>query len=155
MDETVDNIFKEVDFDQIKDHPNILIAAHFWEKDRYLAAKACYKFMRAIDDLIDDRKALDPDISCFEKEALTDKVNDWIDCLHQQLPGGIISDELLPSITKYKIPFQLYYNFARSMIYDINHNAFETLDDFIDYAEGASNSPASIFLHLSCLDKST
>ncbi|MDO9040372.1 MAG: hypothetical protein Q7U65_03260, partial [Bacteroidota bacterium] len=49
-------IFDSIDFEKIVDHPNILIAAHFWDKERYQAAKNCYKFMRAIDDLIDDYK---------------------------------------------------------------------------------------------------
>ena len=49
--------FNSINFEQIKDHPNILIAANFWDEDRYQAAKTCYKFMRAIDDLIDNHKA--------------------------------------------------------------------------------------------------
>lgn len=50
-------IFNSINFEEIKDHPNILIAARFWDEKRYGAAKTCYKFMRAIDDLIDNQKA--------------------------------------------------------------------------------------------------
>jgi len=39
------------------------------------------------------------------------------------------------------------------MVYDIHHDGFLTFDEFIDYAEGASNGPASVFVHLCCLDK--
>ena len=42
-------IFHSIDFHKIIDHPNILIAANFWEEERFCAAKICYKFMRAID----------------------------------------------------------------------------------------------------------
>ena len=55
--ETYLTIFNQLDFEKIIDHPNILIAANFWDEDRFLAAKTCYKFMRAIDDLIDNYKS--------------------------------------------------------------------------------------------------
>jgi hypothetical protein len=51
--EKIEAVFHSIDFEKIVDHPNILIAAHFWDEERYRAAKICYKFMRAIDDLID------------------------------------------------------------------------------------------------------
>lgn len=41
--------------------------------------------------------------------------------------------------------------FAQSMIYDINHDGFPTLDAFLEYAGGASVAPASIFVHLNGL----
>ena len=50
-------LFNRINFEKIKDHPNILIAANFWDEDRYGAARTCYRFMRAIDDLIDDHKS--------------------------------------------------------------------------------------------------
>ncbi len=43
--------------------------------------------------------------------------------------------------------------FAKSMIYDIDHVGFRTVDDFIEYSQGASVAPASIFVHLSGLTK--
>jgi phytoene/squalene synthetase len=39
------------------------------------------------------------------------------------------------------------------MVFDIHHDGFRTFDEFLDYAEGASNGPASVFVHLCCLDK--
>ena len=35
----------------------------------------------------------------------------------------------------------------------MHHDGFRTFDEFLDYAEGASNGPASVFVHLCCLDK--
>jgi hypothetical protein len=49
-------IFHSINFNKIIDHPNILVAANFWEEERFCAAKICYKFMRTIDDLIDNHK---------------------------------------------------------------------------------------------------
>ena len=39
------------------------------------------------------------------------------------------------------------------MIYDINNIGFATYNDFLIYAEGASVAPASLFVHLCCLQK--
>ena len=64
-------IYNSIDFAHIKDHPNILIAARFWEEERYNAAKACYKFMRAIDDLIDNYKATNTIIAPAERAKLS------------------------------------------------------------------------------------
>ena len=39
------------------------------------------------------------------------------------------------------------------MLYDVTHDGFETLDDFIHYSGGASVAPASIFVHLAGLQR--
>lgn len=153
MDKELKKIISGIDFDHIEKHPNILIAAGFWDNKRYHAARVCYKFMRMIDDLIDDRKALDASISCLEKEELSEKVNSWIDCLEQEAADDPFYRELTTTISTFKIPLQLFHNFARSMIHDINHDGFSTLEEFIEYTEGASVAPASIFVHLCCLSE--
>ena len=141
------SIFNNIDINEIKDHPNILIAAKFWDEERYQAAKTCYIFMRKIDDLIDNRKADEKAIDCMERQVLTDQVKSWIDCIiNNKQQNGIT--EVLKTIKQFKIPLKLFHNFASSMIYDINHEGFETIDDFIHYSEGASVAPASIFVHL-------
>ena len=140
-----------IDFEHIEKHPNILIAANFWDEKRYHAARVCYKFMRMIDDLIDDRKAQDESISCLEKEELSEKVNSWIDCLQYEAAADPFYHELTHTISTFKIPLQLFHNFAKSMIHDINHDGFSTMEEFLGYAEGASVAPASIFVHLCCL----
>jgi hypothetical protein len=71
-------IYNSIDFHQIIDHPNILIAANFWETDRYCAAKSCYKFMRAIDDLIDNHKAKNKLIDVNERKEFVANVDDWL-----------------------------------------------------------------------------
>lgn len=153
MDKEIKGIIDKIDFENIEKHPNILIAASFWDEKRYRAARVCYKFMRMIDDLIDDRRALDESISCLEKEALSDQVNSWIDCLGKEAAKDPFYLELVRTIATFKIPLQLFHNFAKSMIHDINHDGFSTLDEFMEYAEGASVAPASIFVHLCCLSE--
>lgn len=153
MNKELENIINSIAFEEIEKHPNILIAARFWENRRFLAAKTCYRFMRMIDDHIDDRKAKDEAISCIEKEVLTNKVNSWIECLVRNPENDPMIKELTDTISTFHIPLQLFHNFAKSMLYDIDHSGFSTLDDFIEYAEGASVAPASVFVHLCCLSE--
>jgi phytoene synthase len=144
-------IFNSIDFEQINDHPNILIAAQFWDEKRYGAARTLYKFMRTIDDLIDNHKAVNKTISEGEKIHFTEDVNNWLKAI---VNGGIdnsLHSELTDTIKKFRIPSWPLEAFAGSMIYDINNNGFPTLDSFLEYAGGASVAPAAIFVHLAGL----
>jgi phytoene/squalene synthetase len=140
--------FNSIDFHQIKDHPNILIAARFWEEERYNAAKVCYKFMRRIDDLIDDYKASNKTIPPGERNQFTLKVNSWLS--PSVIPDSLqsIKEELNKTIETFIIPYGLFEDFARSMIYDINNDGFPDISSFLEYAKGASVAPASVFVHL-------
>ncbi|HLO57100.1 MAG TPA: squalene/phytoene synthase family protein [Bacteroidales bacterium] len=152
MNQLYQELFNRIDFKRIIDHPNILIAAAFWEEDRYNAAKMCYKYMRAIDDLIDCHKSAHTIIAENEKASFLQSVNTWID--HIEKPQNYDSgNELLETIRTFHIPLWPLETFAKSMIYDIDHNGFATISDFIDYSQGASVSPASIFVHLNGLRK--
>lgn len=153
MDREINRIISNIDFENIQKHPNILIAASFWNEKRYHAAKVCYKFMRMIDDLIDDRKALGDEISCLEQAELSEKVKGWIDCLQTMPESDPFYTELIQTISTFKIPLQLFHNFAKSMLYDISHDGFSSMENFLEYAEGASVAPASIFVHLCCLSE--
>lgn len=148
-------IFNQLDFARIIDHPNILIAANFWEEERYRAAKVCYKFMREIDDFIDNYKSENIQIEQQDKQLFIEKVNTWIGSLQHNEDNGILDRELLLTFSTYKIPYWTMENFARAMIYDINHNGFSSLNSFLEYSRGASIAPASVFVHLCGIRKST
>lgn len=144
-------IFNSIDFEEIKDHPNILIAASFWDDKRYGAAKTFYKFMRAIDDLIDNHKAAHKIISEKEKQRFLAEVNNWLRMIMNGEGKDPVQQELTQTFTKFRIPSWPLEAFAKSMIYDINNNGFPDLKTFIDYAGGASVAPAAIFVHLAGL----
>ncbi len=146
-------IFNSIDFHQIKDHPNILIAARFWEEERYNAAKVCYKFLRAIDDLIDNHKAEKKFIATEERQKFTANVDEWLKMPAVSGNDDPLHKELVITMKKFRIPEWALKDFARSMIYDINNDGFPTLGTFIEYARGASVAPASIFVHLAGLVK--
>lgn len=153
MDNELNKIISNIAFCKIEKHPNILIAARFWEEERYHAARACYGFMRMIDDMIDDRKAGNEAIGCLEQKLLNEKVRNWLACLDQTSGNDPVIRELTETITKFKIPLQLFNNFARSMLFDVDHDGFASFNEFLEYSEGASVAPASVFVHLCCLSE--
>ncbi len=72
-------IFHSIDFQKIKDHPNILISAAFWDAERYGAACTAYKFMRSVDDLIDNYKAEHNTIGEKEQAGFEAYVRSWLE----------------------------------------------------------------------------
>lgn len=144
-------IFKSIDFENILDHPNILIAAKFWDIERYCAARICYKFMRRIDDLVDNHKANKRTIADEKKKEFVADVNEWLKMIIISEDCNPEKVELIKTIDRFNIPLWPLEAFAKSMIYDINNDGFPTLRVFLDYTQGASVAPASIFVHLSGL----
>ena len=146
-------IFQNINFEKIVEHPNILIAAHFWDVERYDAAKTCYRFMRAIDDLIDNYKSEHTVIEPTEQAVLEADVTNWINTILTVKDNNPAPAELLETIQRFKVPAWPLEAFAKSMVYDIYNDGFPTLQAFLDYAAGASVAPASIFVHLCGLTK--
>jgi len=146
-------IFESIDFEKIIDHPNILIAASFWDSERYNAARTCYRFMRSLDDLIDDHKAANKGIAEEDRDRFTSRVRDWMDMLHNGTGTSAAGTELGNVVKRFRIPLWALETFAKSMLYDVTHDGFATLDDFIKYSAGASVAPASIFVHLAGLQE--
>jgi len=144
-------IHNTIDYSKIIDHPNILIAANFWDKERYCAAKTCYKFMRAIDDLIDDHKSKNKLIAPNERKEFTSSVNDWLKIVILSEECNPLQLELIETVKKFRIPLWPLEAFAKSMIYDINNDGFSSIESFLEYSNGASVAPASIFVHLNGL----
>ena len=97
------DIFNTIDFGKIIDHPNILIAAHFWETERYEAAKTCYKFMRTIDDLIDNYKSDHQTIVSDEKVYLEKDVNSWISTVLNSTQENKKEKELIETVRRFHI----------------------------------------------------
>lgn len=146
-------IFESINFEKIIDHPNILIAANFWDNERYCAARTCYRFMRALDDLIDDHKAAHKGINETEQDCFRSDIGQWMAMLEKGLNSAPFNNELGYTVEKFRIPRWSLEAFAESMLYDVTHDGFATLDDFIAYSAGASVAPASIFVHLAGLQE--
>jgi phytoene synthase len=151
MNEQYLELLEKIDFKRIIDHPNILIAAAFWEEDRYRAARVCYKYMRAIDDLIDCHKSVHSVIAENEKDKFIQSVQSWIKMIKDREDTGNGNEELIDTVSRFHIPAWPMEAFAKSMIYDINHSGFSTIEAFLEYSQGASVAPASVFVHLNGL----
>ena len=139
--------FCSIDFEGISKHPNILIAAAFWDRERFEAARIAYRFMRYIDDRVDSYKTEHLTISREEQAGLADDVRSWTDMIRNR-SALTVDQQLVRTWEKFLIPDWPVEAFARAMIYDIHHQGFPTFDSFLDYAEGASVAPAGIFVHL-------
>ena len=126
------NLFNGIDFERIKDHPNILIAASFWDNSRYEAARTFYRFMRTIDDLIDDHKAEHLQFSEDEKKKYVLDVQQWLNTIRNSTRENSLYQELTETIDRFHIPLWPIEAFAKSMVYDINHEGFSTLHQFLE-----------------------
>jgi phytoene/squalene synthetase len=146
-------IFHSINFNKIIDHPNILIAANFWEEERFCAAKICYKFMRTIDDQIDNHKTKNKLIKPEERKMFEANIDEWLKMIIVSNERNPLQQELQETIDKFKIPLWPMEAFAKSMIYDIHNDGFLTLESFLEYSNGASVAPASIFVHLNGIQK--
>ena len=141
-------IVDTLDIERIQKHPNILVAASFWDEERYRAARVCYKFMRDIDDLIDDYKAVHRTIREKDRDRFARRVSDWVESARNGKSRDPFMKELAQTIDRFAIPLWPVETFAESMIYDIGHDGFPTVPAFLNYAGGASVAPSSIFVHL-------
>jgi phytoene/squalene synthetase len=142
------DILNKIPIEQITDHPNILVAAGFWEDERYRAAKTCYAFMRKIDDYIDNYKADNQCIDEKDREKFLAKVEEWLQMIRTSRHSNPFQKELVKTFVRYRIPVWTIEDFARSMVYDINNDGFPTFQSFLDYSTGATVAPSSIFVHL-------
>lgn len=147
------DILSRIPVDQITDHPNILVAAGFWEAERYQSARTCYAFMRKIDDMIDDFKARHKCIEPKDREKFIRKVDEWLRMIRTNQRPNPFQKELITTMNRFRIPVWPIENFARSMVYDINNDGFPDIQAFLDYSEGATVAPSSIFVHLCGISK--
>ncbi len=138
---------RAVDFQQVLSNPILDIAAQVWEGDRYAAFKACYKSMRLIDDLVDDRK-IAGGLSEGEKQLLVSRVNAWLYSLENNGSGGEQQNNLLGVMSEFKIPLWPWVELSKAMIYDLRNDGFKTFNGFLAYSEGACVAPGAIFMHL-------
>ena len=124
------------------------IAARFWEEDRYRAFRACYRSMRAIDDLVDTRKAAGTPITDAEREHLVRQVRSWVEVVRRRADGDIHQRELIAAVERFRIPLWPWERLAEAMIYDLSYDGFDSWRVFRRYCEGAAVAPASVFMHL-------
>lgn len=138
----------DLEFDHILTNPILDIGARVWESDRYRAFQVCYRSMRRIDDLVDNRKESGSPITPGEIRSYEQMIDRWIQAL---TTGSAVDDfqaELIDIRARFAIPVWPWQRLGRAMVYDLHHNGFRSMLAFRRYTEGAAIAPASIFMHL-------
>jgi phytoene/squalene synthetase len=137
-----------LDFSEILTNPILDIAARLWEDERYEAFRVCYRSMRIIDDLVDNRKATGNSISQMEREQYGRMIADWVDSIKSRRPSNDFQEKFIATIERFKIPAWPWEKLASAMVYDLARDAYPTFSTFLRYCEGAAVAPASVFMHL-------
>jgi len=133
-----------------KGTPNLYLAANFLEPDdKFRAFLATYAAMRLVDDLADDARAAG-EIPLATKKQISAELDHFADMfrlqrIDDQLP---YADDLKLALVRFQIPDWPFTLLAEAMKFDLNNDRFDTLDQFLQYSEGAAVSPAAIFMHL-------
>ena len=139
---------RELDFGDILTNPILDIGARLWSAERYAAFKVCYRSMRKIDDLVDERKAAAGTLSEKEIWGIRALMYDWLGEVKRGETSDPFVEEFLHYIDKFKIPLWPWERLVGAMTYDLKHNGFKNFLTFVRYTEGAAIAPASIFMHL-------
>ena len=138
----------DLDFADILTNPILDIAARVWESDRYEAFQVCYRSMRTIDDLVDDRKESGEPLTPTEIARYETMLSEWLVLLEQGDASDDFRAALLGVIRRFHLPVWPWQRLGKAMIYDLSYNGFASFYVFRHYAEGAAVAPASIFMHL-------
>ncbi len=139
---------RDIDFSRILTNPILDIAARLWDEDRYQAFKVCYRSMRRIDDLVDHRKEQNQPISAAELDDFTRALRSWLKTVRSGSGSDDFHREFLGTMERFAIPLWPWERLVAAMIYDLKHDGFPTLLQFVRYTEGAAIAPASVFMHL-------
>lgn len=147
-----------------RDRSNLYLTSCFLaDRERYKAFCAYYALMRIVDDRIDDL----PDragLSDRDRAREHEVVSAWDAALrhcHQgrHLPESLsrmcdhadaadLLEAFAVSRRVFPTPLSLWADFFRSMHRDLDHERFDTWQDFVAYTKGASIAPTTIYLVL-------
>jgi phytoene/squalene synthetase len=136
------------DFAEILTNPFLDIAARFWDEPRYEAFRVCYRSMRRIDDLVDDRKVVGAPLEQGERAGYQAAMSHWMETVRAGQAHDEYTAELLSTLNRFSIPLWPWERLCRAMIYDLDNDGFATFRVFLRYCEGAAISPAAVFVHL-------
>ncbi len=148
-----------------KDLNNLyLTSCYFEDGARYKAFCALYAVMRVVDDRIDSIPSRQQ-LSQAERQAEHAVVDGWRELLDravedptQPFPEAARrcefeqAEDLLAaageSMALFPLPSSLWRNFFAAMHLDIDQHRFDSYDQFLGYAEGATVAPTTIYLYL-------
>jgi phytoene synthase len=107
--------------------------------------------MRILDDLVDNISNRD-NLSINEKKFYLSEIDKWEALITECHSGKEFEDSILLALSDtfktFDLPISPWVNLAKAMRRDINHSRFNTFEDFLNYAEGASIAPATVFMRI-------
>ncbi len=140
-----------------------LTSCYFADRQRYWAFCAMYSVMRVVDDRIDaipSRSDLDTD----QRQREHAVVDAWAAALEGAQRGAPASRRQIAAcedpqaadllqvcadaMHRFPVPLSLWRNFFAAMHLDLDQPRFATYQGFLDYTEGASVAPTTIYLYL-------
>lgn len=135
-----------------KDRSNLYVVSRFFEdRARYDAFIAMYAVMRLVDDRVDNvpDKALLPQ---QDRDALIRELDEWegrIRAAYDRRPlNDPIDIALASAVLTFPVPLALWLNFIDAMRFDVRKPRFDDFEEFLEYGEGATVAPTSIYVYL-------
>lgn len=146
-----------------RDHNNLYLASRFFvDPQRYTAFCVYYAIMRVVDDRVDDLSARRP-VPTDELESVEREVAAWRGAVRRTYAGP--PDPAVPehaplggnaplllafrdALRRFPVPESLWENFFDAMERDLHEPRFGSFAEFLDYAEGATVAPTTIYLCL-------
>ena len=123
------------------------------DKERVNAFNVMYAVMRIVDNLVDERE----DRSESNNGKIRKEILKWKKMINKCYEGNPekypISFAFFESLSKFKIPKEIWDDFFYSMERDIENPKFRDYADFEKYCLGASCSPTIIYLFLLLSEK--
>lgn len=141
-----------------------LVSRFFADPLRYRAFNVFYAVMRCVDDRVDDLSA-QRGVSDEERTRVRDEVAAWREAICALYRGDAHVAEtvagpeapenaalLVPafedSLARFPLPWKLWESFFDAMDRDLANPRFDTYRQFLEYAEGATVAPTTIYLFL-------
>ncbi len=131
------------------------VSQYFEDSQRYDAFIAMYAVMRVVDDLVDNAgdKATLP---AAERQALHTEIDTWEQRIRRAYSGcpaaHPLEMALAWAVDRFPVPERLWQSFLDAMRYDIDVPRFRDFQSFLEYTEGASVAPTTLFVHLICAE---
>lgn len=147
-----------------RDLNNLYLTSRFFADPlRYRTFCVYYAVMRVVDDQVDDLAAR-REVPEDEVRRVRDEVGAWRRALRRLLAGTedprasadcaepTVSAGLLVAfqraLEEFPVPQSLWENFFDAMERDLRSPRFDSYSDFLEYAEGATVAPTTIYLDL-------
>ena len=144
-----------------KDHNNLYITSSFFkDRNKYKAFCAFYAVMRIVDDRIDNLSLTVKQNKESQKKEL-EIVDAWeqvvILCHRNIYPtsaqlaacdfidADAVCEALIEAFKKFPVQIKLWANFFEAMRSNFVAGEFEKWTNFLDYAEGVSVAPTTIY----------